>query len=443
MLSETTYVKFLIGVLHPVTFMLVEFIKEDITTCHRTVPLTEKFVCYAFNGSFYITEYELSAGPQWGDKVKESLIKLPRYLHYEAAIASYVDQKRKSRLWVKNRLNWFFNFNIDKAKARRYERVSPRKYEIKDEHKFPTMDSDIIYADVGGIVTKRCYSYLIEGCLYRYTIVKENPMTSLCIYDERKRIFPGVVFKGWPIKTTPAPDEQKVLREDEYREARSDWPLAYVPIQILAVITFVYLCFFFFFAFKPHPSSNLVELSVIMEDELIRLSILTSEAVKSMKAAQGKKLPPLILMKYPEDPTQESLEDVCCAGTTCKTITHIQEKVPRDEIAPRKRSHDEVLKDKIGESGANALSHTHTNKMLKTKTGPLPMPSAPERQVKPSKPAPKVQGKKPSSAEKLPPHAPRRSAEKMIPMHELIAPAYLIPDQGRQRSMKSKKPARL
>ncbi|RCN43948.1 hypothetical protein ANCCAN_10063, partial [Ancylostoma caninum] len=166
-----------------------------------------KFVCYAFDGSFNITEYEIVVGPQWGDKISENIITLPRYLHYEADIASYVDQKGTSRLWVKNRLHWFFNFNIAKAKARRYERVSPKKFEIKDEHQFHTMKSGIVYADAGGIVTKRCYDYLIKGCLYRYSIVKEkeNPMTSLCIYDESKRISPGVVFKSWPMATTPAP----------------------------------------------------------------------------------------------------------------------------------------------------------------------------------------------------------------------------------------------
>ncbi|EYB82145.1 hypothetical protein Y032_0365g3571, partial [Ancylostoma ceylanicum] len=225
------------------------------------------------------------------------------------------------------------------------------------------------------------------------------------------------------------------------------WPLAYVPIQILAVITFVYLCFFFFFAFKTHPSSNLAELSVIMEDELIRLSILTSEAVKSMKAAQSKKPPPLILMKHPEDPTQESLEDVCCSGTTCKTMTNVHKRFPRGELAPIIKQHNAVPNCKIGGSGANALSHSHTNKMVimkqnynvhkisnkfgslkslgfqpKTKTAQQLVHPAPHRQL----------------------HAPRRSAEKIFPMHEIIAPTYLpSPDGGRQRSVKAKKATRL
>ncbi|EYB82151.1 hypothetical protein Y032_0365g3574 [Ancylostoma ceylanicum] len=442
-LTGSTHVKLSIDY-HPNNFILVDNIHDELMTCHRSVPLTDKFLCYAFDGFSNITEYEMRIGPQWGDKIRRTTIPLPHFLHYEPYIASYADHTGKNRLWVKNRLNWFFNFNIAKAKARRYERVSPLKYEIKDEHDFKTMSSDIIYADAGGIVTKRCYDYLITGCLYRYSIMKENPMTSLCLYDERYRIHPGVVFKSWPTATTPAPDELETMGEYGYREAKSDWPLAYVPIQILAVITFVYLCFFFFFAFRPHPSSNLVELSVIMEDELIRLSILTSEAVKSMKAAQSKKLPPLILMRQPEDPTQESLEDVCCPGTTCKTVTNILEKFPRRELAPISTQRDAAPNDKIGESGANARSQTHTNKMLKTKTGPLPISSAPQRQVKTPKPTSKMLGKKPSSAEKLALHAPRRSAERILPMHDLVAPTYLPPpDQGRQRSVKARKATRL
>ncbi|RCN43949.1 hypothetical protein ANCCAN_10064, partial [Ancylostoma caninum] len=73
----------------------------------------------------------------------------------------------------------------------------------------------------------------------------------------------------------------------------------------------------------------------------------------------------------------------------------------REKLPPINRSHDAVVKDKKGGSGTNALSHSHTNKMLKTKTGPLPMTPALQRQVKPSKPVPKMQGKKPSSAEKF------------------------------------------
>ncbi|EYB85797.1 hypothetical protein Y032_0290g1526 [Ancylostoma ceylanicum] len=205
LLEEPMLEKIPLGLLHPLDFILVESIHEDVTTCHRSVPLTNKLLCYAFDGLFNITEYEIIVGPHWGDKIRQTIITLPHSLHYEPYIASYADHKGKNRLWVKNRLNWFFNFNIAKAAARGYERVSPRKYEIKDEHDFKTISSDIIYADAGGIVTKRCYKYLITGCLYRYSITKENPMTSLCLYDEHYKIYPGVVFKSWPTATTPAP----------------------------------------------------------------------------------------------------------------------------------------------------------------------------------------------------------------------------------------------
>ncbi|EYB82155.1 hypothetical protein Y032_0365g3576 [Ancylostoma ceylanicum] len=418
LLEDSTHVRISIVNIHPLYFHHFIF-DEDITTCHRSVAHTDRFLCYSFDGFFNVTEYEFDRGTLRGSNIRETVITLPENFHYEPYIASYATQNGKNRLWVKNRSNSFFNFDVDKAKARKYKRIPPEKYEIKDEHRFTTVHSDIIYADSGGIVTRRCFSYLFRGCLYRYSLVNQNPMTSLCLYDEYHPINPGVVFGSWDIATTLSTVKQRVENKDRFNERSSGWPLAYIPIQILAIITFTYLCFFFFFAFRPYPSSNLVELSVIMEDELIRLSILTSEVVKSMKAAQGRKCPPLTLMKHLEDPTQESLEEVCCPGTTCNTFSVIHERSSCNEhylrIGPA------VHMGTTRESGANAMSQTHTNTMLKTETGPRPMTPAPHRYA----------------------IAPGRRAEEGLPQKDLVAPVLSSAvGQGKHRNVNSKEAAR-
>ncbi|KAK6754003.1 hypothetical protein RB195_013163 [Necator americanus] len=411
----------------------VESVNSEIRTCHQAKK-NGGLICYSFDELFRITQYEFQNKKSSFRKRAQKSLHLPLFYKYEDII-SYIDEDGTYRLWVAERLDFFYDMTIENLSLGLYDAGAPGSYIGNDPNIFTSTDFAMIYADHAGMTSKRCYTFDFgyTACLYRYSLHAAkitNTMPTYCIYDENLEIYPGIVFEKWPpTKKTAKPP----LREgDPMSEKRQAWTTAYIPIQVLAFITFIYLCFFFFYAFKPHPSSNLVELSVIMEDELIRLSILTSEAVRTMKAARGKKRKPLILMKPPEDPTQESLEDVCCPGTTCNTAICVHEHVPPREISPPQkqpsvvtdiRSQDkglghENVPDKFLKSAANAISQTSTYPKLKpwTKTENQHAPQHVDNQHVPKAPA-----KKHMSAEKFAPPQRRTSFDQGKHRHKKAA----------------------
>ncbi|KAK6754008.1 hypothetical protein RB195_013164 [Necator americanus] len=193
---------------------------------------------------------------------------------------------------------------------------------------------EIIYSDEGGMITKQCGTAV--KCIYTYNSILYKPgeLYSECLYNESDGIFPGVVADvGAKIKPHSTLDIHSTHHESTHR-----WTLAYVPIQFLALITFFYLCFFFFITFKPYPNSNLVELSTLMEEEIARLSILTTEAVRSMTIEKSrKKSESVALKRHPELGTPGSSEDLCCPGTTCYSwqCSHCRKPVEIPSISAR------------------------------------------------------------------------------------------------------------
>ncbi|VDM57999.1 unnamed protein product [Angiostrongylus costaricensis] len=174
---------------------------------------------------------------------------------------------------------------------------------------------NVLYADPGGLVTKCCYG--IPQCFHRYHALRETGTQAEI--DNQQLI--GILGVSFDIdipyhRHPPHHIAMKHLRS----MAESDVLLCSVNVEILAFATFVYLCFFFFFAFNPHRSTDLAELSAIVEEEIAQLSILTSKAVQSIKAEkQVNVAPAVLLMKRPEQSTQESLEEVRGPGETCNS----------------------------------------------------------------------------------------------------------------------------
>ncbi|KHJ94236.1 hypothetical protein OESDEN_05838 [Oesophagostomum dentatum] len=240
---------------------------------------------------------------------------------------------------IKHRHNLFYNFKIAELKQGQVTKTNV-PYFVRDRRPYEQHKFDIVYADAGGIIIKRCNIYEKE-CLYRYSIpqhAKEEgpiPFKSFCLYLDnsttttRLDIYPAIIFENLisPFKKVKSMDLQNQRGGMEDMVEKDQTPsTSHRPIQVLGFITFIYLCIFFFYAFKPHRTSNLVELSAMMEDELTRLSILTNEAVEKIRVTRAEKISPsLLLMKHPEDPTQESLEDVCCPGSTCDASLCINE----------------------------------------------------------------------------------------------------------------------
>ncbi|KJH52324.1 hypothetical protein DICVIV_01526 [Dictyocaulus viviparus] len=145
-----------------------------------------------------------------------------------------------------------------------------------------------------------------------------------------------------------------------------------VPIQLFSLITFIYLCFFFFFAFSPHPNSNLSELSAIMEDEFSHLSILTTNVVNSIKAERMKTVDSsIVLMKRPEQSTQESLEEVCCPGATCNSwlcphnrhINQFNKDYNSDDIIVNNNKNDASSSSKLYQMSQCGKSATYSKSM--------------------------------------------------------------------------------
>uniref|UniRef100_A0A7I4YQX1 Glycoprotein n=1 Tax=Haemonchus contortus TaxID=6289 RepID=A0A7I4YQX1_HAECO len=278
------------------------------TTCNGQHKKNEIYCYYMTPGKTHVVKIKILVedGDVSANLKKEKKIRLPPKTFYEGEIAAYTAKDGANHLWVMHRNNLLYNFNLDEMEDEDKSSIKTKfLYRIPDDGIPYTDETKLVYANTHGFVTKRCVDSL---CYYVFHSA-DDPNDSKCLFNTTYKLIPGILMKT-PRKQEPVIYGRTLPLPPVPVNERS-----YVPIMLLGFITFIYLCFFFFFAFKPHPHSNLAELSSLVEDEISHLSILTKKAVKSMrKHSKAKELPPLILMKLPDESTQPSLEDLPCPG---------------------------------------------------------------------------------------------------------------------------------
>ncbi|WKY11116.1 hypothetical protein Q1695_003009 [Nippostrongylus brasiliensis] len=252
-------------------------------------------------------------------KLLEKEIQLPKNGVYGAEMAVYKALDGELHLWVQHRGDMFYNFKLSQLNGR-------TAISTFGDDRIPGGTVDIVFANTYVVVTKVCTP---RSCFHRMHSASDTTEVKCMFEFKETQVVAGVVASSVP-HTTEAPQAKRTggySSDDELPlQFRTDSEAAFFPIIILGLITFVYLCVFFFFAFKPHPHSNLAELSSLVEDDIAQLSILTKRAVESLKKkpkTQG--LPPLMLKKLPDQTTQSSLEDVLCPGNTCRTWNEDQQ----------------------------------------------------------------------------------------------------------------------
>ncbi|KAL6741980.1 hypothetical protein Aduo_015182 [Ancylostoma duodenale] len=115
-----------------------------------------------------------------------------------------------------------------------------------------------------------------------------------------------------------------------------------------------------------------------MEEEISRLSLLTSEAVKAMTVERTKKIKkssPLAPKCCAEEDESESIEDFCCPGTTCDSwlCPHCRRPIetssvpPPPQTKPKPRRQVNVAENFLTNSSrlrTKSQSQTNVNKQL-------------------------------------------------------------------------------
>ncbi|KAK5983514.1 hypothetical protein GCK32_001129 [Trichostrongylus colubriformis] len=300
-----------------------------------------------------VLETVIKIHPNYSAEVlHEKEIALPAKTVYEPELASYTTSTGENHLWVKHRQDIYYNFNIDEIKKNGNKRRN-HLHKFPDDPISQIGETQLVYANEHGLVMKKCNA---TSCFYLHHSI-DDPTESKCLFSTNENIITGVLMRPRP-KTTKSPFTTvaaKKKSENVRPKRETGGNRAYVPIILLGLITFIYLCVFFFFAFKPHPHSNLAELSTIVEEEMAHLSILATKAVKSLRSGTKPKLPPLMLMKLPDETTQASLEEVCCPGATCETYS--PPRSPDMKMLPVRPVQSETLPGRRA-TNTNAKSNT-------------------------------------------------------------------------------------
>ncbi|RCN43950.1 hypothetical protein ANCCAN_10065 [Ancylostoma caninum] len=115
-----------------------------------------------------------------------------------------------------------------------------------------------------------------------------------------------------------------------------------------------------------------------MEEEISRLSLLTSEAVKAMTVERSKKVrksSPLAPKCFADEDESESIEDFCCPGTTCDSwlCPHCRRPIETSSVPPppetksKPRRQVDVAENFLTNSSrlrTKSQSQTNVNKQL-------------------------------------------------------------------------------